>query len=394
MSVAELAREARLESDEALLRLWDGGIDEPTRVTDEVPRHLIDTARQALGLPRASQLKLASYWQARLGLSEKEFESALERVGIRFNPNARTLPKGAVKKLRQLEDPSTSLATASTPRPQKAPEFDTLVWETVGRVKDVRHLTAEEVEGIHFLLVKDFQGSDDPISPPGVRDRGILESAVFRTQTANGDVRKYPSVEMAGAALLHSLVNDHPFHNGNKRAGLVSMAVLLYENGMRLTCSEDALFKIVLQTAQRRLVPEGSSQRDDREVLVLANWIQSRSAAIVRGEKLIKWHQLKKLLAKFDVTFDHHSGVGNRINLHRTVTRKGLVRSDPMQLHTQVNYQNDGAEVARNTVAKIRADLHLDEASGIDSSVFYEGLDASELFITQYQRTLRRLARM
>src|SRR5258708_1626270 len=71
---------------------------------------------------------------------------------------------------------------------------------------------------IHNQLVRDFAESGDPIDPPGIRDRGeLLESALSRPQTSIGTTLKYPTIEMAAAALLHALVHNHPFHNGNKR---------------------------------------------------------------------------------------------------------------------------------------------------------------------------------
>ncbi len=89
---------------------------------------------------------------------------------------------------------------------------------------------------IHNALVLDFLHQENPIDPPGPRNDDIIASAVFRQHTSIGDVLKYPSVELSAAALLHSLVNNHPFHNGNKRTALVSMLVLLDENELMLTC--------------------------------------------------------------------------------------------------------------------------------------------------------------
>jgi death on curing protein len=85
------------------------------------------------------------------------------------------------------------------------------------------YLTVLEVLTIHALLVDEFGGAD------GVRDLGALEAAVFRPQTGYYDD---PIAE--AAALLESLVQNHPFLDGNKRVAVAAADVHLRMNGMEL----------------------------------------------------------------------------------------------------------------------------------------------------------------
>ena len=75
----------------------------------------------------------------------------------------------------------------------------------------------EEVLAIHELQISVFGGS------PGLRDQGLLEAALSRPlQTFDGS-ELYPSLEEKAAALLESIVVNHPFFDGNKRLGYVLM---------------------------------------------------------------------------------------------------------------------------------------------------------------------------
>lgn len=258
------------------------------------------------------------------------------------------------------------------------------------------HLTAEDVTAIHEELVADFATTPDPLDPPGVRSIQLLESAVHRPQTSLGGHLKYPTVEMAGAALLHALVHDHPFHNGNKRTALVSLLVFLDENGVTLTCDEDALFKMVLQLAQHAIAEGPRQELPDREVLAVAQWIRQNSRLLEKGDRAIPWRRLRQILSSYGCSFEFAT-VGNRINITRPVVKhtRLLGRRRDIVLKTQAHYGDAGREVDRTAINHIRKDLELDDEHGIDSAAFYESAAiAGSDFIVRYRKTLRRLARL
>ena len=244
-------------------------------------------------------------------------------------------------------------------------------------------------------MEKDFSASDDPIEPPGVRDENLLQSAAFRPHTSLGDVDKYPTVEMAAAALLHSVTLNHAFFNGNKRTALVGMLVFLDENGFQLTCAEDQIFKFVLLVAQHRLTPRLAEERADREVLQIARWIKRNSRRLDQGERILKWIRFRRILTAHGCWTEFPGG-GSRINIYRRVVRRGpLGRSKERELSSRVFYAGDGTDVERGTVAKVRKDLELDDEHGIDSQSFYAmEVRPAEDFIFTYRKTLNRLAKL
>ncbi|WP_454727941.1 MULTISPECIES: type II toxin-antitoxin system death-on-curing family toxin [Cupriavidus] len=108
-----------------------------------------------------------------------------------------------------------------------------------------RYLASEDVIDIHKRLVEVFADDGDPISPHGVRDANLIEMAVHRPRTSLSGIEKYRSIEAKAAALFHSLVQNHPFHNGNKRTALVSTVRFLDLNRRRVYGTDDELFDLV-----------------------------------------------------------------------------------------------------------------------------------------------------
>jgi len=84
----------------------------------------------------------------------------------------------------------------------------------------------------------------------GVRDRGLLESAVAMPRAQFGGAYLHHDLfEMAAAYLFH-LAGNHPFHDGNKRAAIISALVFLRENGYACTATNDELEAFTLTVAR------------------------------------------------------------------------------------------------------------------------------------------------
>ncbi len=106
--------------------------------------------------------------------------------------------------------------------------------------KQIQFITVSRVLFIHDQMVKRFGGSH------GVRDMGLVESAVARPQATFGGEYLYQSIFDKGAALLQSLLKNHPFIDGNKRTALTSAGLFLKINGWRLknTHNEEIEFAV------------------------------------------------------------------------------------------------------------------------------------------------------
>ena len=107
----------------------------------------------------------------------------------------------------------------------------------------MRYLSLQEVISLHSLVVAQSGGSS------GLRDRGALESAVAQPEASFGGEDLYPSLASKAAALGHSLIQNHPFVDGNKRVGHAAMEVFLLLNGYEIDASVDEQETIIIDVA-------------------------------------------------------------------------------------------------------------------------------------------------
>jgi death-on-curing protein len=107
----------------------------------------------------------------------------------------------------------------------------------------MHYLTPEQVLFIHARLIAETGGEH------GIRDLGLLQSAVSRPQAVLEGNELYPDIYHKAAALLESLVNNHPFVDGNKRTGITAAAMFLKTNGSSLTASNQQVESFVLSVA-------------------------------------------------------------------------------------------------------------------------------------------------
>ncbi len=103
--------------------------------------------------------------------------------------------------------------------------------------------TKEKVLLLHQLLVESTGGS------MGVRDEGLLASALESAFSAFGDTEFYPTKEEKGARIGYCLISNHAFVDGNKRIGVYVMLTFLEINGIRLAYEDEDLVRIGLSVA-------------------------------------------------------------------------------------------------------------------------------------------------
>jgi death-on-curing protein len=105
-------------------------------------------------------------------------------------------------------------------------------------------LTLDDLLESHTEQIAAYGGSE------GLRDLGLLESALAQPQaTLEGEYLHRDLFEMASAYLFH-LVRNHPFIDGNKRVGLEAALVFLEINGITVNATDDDFVELVLQTAR------------------------------------------------------------------------------------------------------------------------------------------------
>lgn len=104
-------------------------------------------------------------------------------------------------------------------------------------------LTKEEVLRLHEKLLEKTGGL------PGVRDMGMLESAVLNCMQTFNETELYPTVLEKSARTAFSICKNHPFNDGNKRTAILTMLVILKLNSINLTYSQKELIDLGLGIA-------------------------------------------------------------------------------------------------------------------------------------------------
>ena len=127
----------------------------------------------------------------------------------------------------------------------------------------VRFLSLDEVIAIHERLIEHFGG------PEGIRDRGLLESALYRPGSGY-----YTDLVSMAAALFESLLMNHPFVDGNKRVAFFAVDVFLRLNGWQIRVDADL--------AHTHLI--GLLERGRCDFHALHSWIKEHVAPLTSAE--------------------------------------------------------------------------------------------------------------
>lgn len=129
----------------------------------------------------------------------------------------------------------------------------------------MKYLTVEQVLFIHSRIIAETGGSNK------VRDLGLLESAVARPRATFEGKEMYAGVFNKAAALMDSLINNHPFADGNKRTGVTAAGLFLVRNGWQIDSSSAAIEKVTLRVAINKM-----------QVVDLAKWLKANSKRVSR----------------------------------------------------------------------------------------------------------------
>lgn len=131
----------------------------------------------------------------------------------------------------------------------------------------IRYLSLAEVLALHARVLASSGGA------AGIRDLGRVQAALAQPMATFDGNELYPTMVEKAAALGFSLIQGHPFVDGNKRVGHAAMEVFLVLNGFEVVASVDEQESVVLAAAA------GSSSRE-----ALTEWLQKRVRSISKSD--------------------------------------------------------------------------------------------------------------
>lgn len=132
------------------------------------------------------------------------------------------------------------------------------------------YLTIEEIQLLHQKLLKATGGFS------GIRDLGLLESVVYGAMQSFGDKEAYPEPEQKASRLAFAITQNHPFIDGNKRAGMMVMLMTLKLNHIELQYTQQELVQLSVSVA------DGSKGYHD-----ILDWIYSHKRDICEAKAVI-----------------------------------------------------------------------------------------------------------
>lgn len=124
----------------------------------------------------------------------------------------------------------------------------------------LRFLSVEDVLACHVNTIREDGGSE------GIRDLGLLESAVAMPRATFGGQYLHASLPEMAAAYLFHLCQAHAFVDGNKRTAVLACHMFLDVNGWEFDVEPDALFETVIQVADSQITKSGLMQRMPRMI--------------------------------------------------------------------------------------------------------------------------------
>ena len=124
----------------------------------------------------------------------------------------------------------------------------------------VRFPTLEEIVALHFRITEKTGGSQ------GVRDLGLLDSALGRPQATFGGEDLYSTLLLKAAALVQSLSSNHLFVDGNKRTALATLEYFLHLNGVEIEATQKEKVNFTLW-----------SENDKPKLEEIAAWIEKHT---------------------------------------------------------------------------------------------------------------------
>jgi death-on-curing family protein len=241
----------------------------------------------------------------------------------------------------------------------------------------MQYLDECDVLSIHQKLSDLFAAENDPISPSGLRDANMLGSALSRPRTSLGGTEKYKSVDAKAAALLHSLVKNHPFRNGNKRTALVALLVFLRRNDRRLEASESEIFELLIAVASDQ-VGTGAGGNHDDAVEAIRRWLSSHLSTVPAKPRTMKLAEFLALVERAGCQVKTNRGSCKVKGPRGGVT---ISRSTP--------------ELAGQVVKKYLSILGLSQGqTGFPLAELESVAKSSGDFIDEYRPLLRRLAKL
>lgn len=256
-------------------------------------------------------------------------------------------------------------------------------------------IKAGDVLKAHFLVADHFRTKGEGMGGVGPKSLHLLHSAVSRQWAGFGNRSKWNTLTDVAATLFFGIVRNHPFHDANKRTALLSTLYQLQCHNrvpnVPAADFEELTERVAARALEKYRAYESVEGDDDPEVRFVSRFLRRNTRETDQRKYVVTYRQLDRLLRRHDAWLDNPSAAGIDVMVWRETTVAFVKRRKPFAI-LKVGFHDWGTEVSRDTVERIRDVLGLTPARGVDSKVFFQGLEPLESLLVSYRQPLERLA--
>lgn len=280
----------------------------------------------------------------------------------------------------------------------------------------IHTLTSSCLINLHELLSNNVHLLEDmdPVEPRGVKNYGLLESAINRQLTGFGDSYKYVTIFLNAATLTFGVIKNHSFHNGNKRAGLLALIKHLYVNNHVLSPSLESseIYEFLVSIADSKLenfankykkkytfIKNKEEKRTntwetDTVIRFMAFWIKKNSepkSKTIKGNVKISF--LKRVLNNKNI-FIEQNGSNLEVYIEKENRFLGLIKiGNKKSFIKTYSLGNNRTEISKQTLNTLRKDFNLTKTNGIDDTFFYDDEAFLDMEIKTYKKLIYQLSK-
>ncbi len=268
-------------------------------------------------------------------------------------------------------------------------------------------LTTDEIIELHKILCENYEllPEMEPVSPPGIKNNDMLESAVSRQIVGSGDYYKYSNVYSNCATLVFGLVKNHSFHNGNKRIGFLALIKHLYLNGyvIRPNLGHKEIYELLRTLADSSMgehakiynkhfykINKRIRWTDETQINYLTLWLRQNTEHknTKIKQKTIPINDLERLLKAKNLE-TNFSGKFLMISKKNSLIQDLLFKKSLKRDYIIKDTKN----VPLSLVEQMRRDFEISFLDGIDNSSFYNEDDIVSNEIVSYKKIIYKLAK-
>lgn len=251
----------------------------------------------------------------------------------------------------------------------------------------------------HFLIIDYFYSKDTGLGGIGPRDPDLLHSAVYRQFVSFGGEDKWGTSFERAATLLFGVVTDHPFHDANKRTGLLVLLLFLNKINRVPTIGQNELEDFAVEISDHKLgkyarYRQLKKKTPDAEVLFIADFLKRKSRKLDRKFYSITYRELDRRLQDFGYRLKNpHKNFIDVVRVEEKRKLFGFGGKEQVDVKVaQVGFPGWKCQVNQGAVSTIRKEARLTAEYGFDSQSFYQGADPVQSLIAEYSGPLERLA--